>query len=110
MFTDPQIAWCGLTESEANEQGIDAKVVKFSWKASGRAVAIGRTDGVTKLLVDPESERILGMGIAGAGAGDLIAEGVLAIEMGADITDLSLTVHAHPTLAETIKEAAEQYK
>ncbi len=110
VYTDPQIAWAGLTETEAQEQGRKVKVAKFPWKASGRAVAIGRTDGVTKLLIDPESEAVLGAGIAGHGAGDLIAEGVLAVEMGADVTDLALTVHAHPTLAETIWEAAEKFR
>ena len=107
VFTDPEIAWCGLTQTEAKERGMDVKIARFPWTASGRAVAIGRTDGMTKLVADPGSGRILGVGIAGHGASELIAEGALAVEMAADIMDLSLTIHAHPTLSETIKEAAE---
>jgi len=109
VFTDPEIAWCGLTETEAQKRGMDVKIARFPWKASGRAVAIGRTDGMTKLIADPGSERILGAGIAGHGASELIAEGALAVEMAADITDLSLTIHTHPTLSETIKEAADAF-
>jgi len=107
IFTDPEIAWCGLTETEARDKGIDFKVTKFPWAASGRATTLGRNDGLTKLLIDPDTERILGMGIAGAGAGELIAEGVLAIEMAARASDLSLTIHPHPTLSETIMESAD---
>jgi dihydrolipoamide dehydrogenase len=109
VFTDPEVAWCGLTEAEAREQGREIKVSKFPWAASGRALTFDRTDGVTKLIVDPESERILGVGIAGHGAGELIAEGVLAVEMGATVEDLALCVHPHPTLSETLMEAAEAY-
>ncbi len=107
VFTDPEIAWAGLTETEAKAKNIDYTVSRFPWAASGRAATLGRSDGLTKLLVDPQTERILGVGIAGAGAGELIAEGVLAIEMGANATDLELSIHPHPTLSETIMEAAE---
>ncbi|MEO8447626.1 MAG: dihydrolipoyl dehydrogenase [bacterium] len=109
VFTDPEIAWCGLTENEAKEKNIEISVAKFPWAASGRALTIGRADGLTKLILDPRTERILGMGIVGPGAGDLIAEGVLAVEMGANATDIKLSIHAHPTLSETIMEAAEVF-
>jgi len=107
VFTDPEIAWCGLTETQAAADKIPVKVARFPWAASGRATTLGRSDGVTKLLVDPETERVLGVGITGPGAGELIAEGTLAIEMGATAKDLALTIHPHPTLSETIMEAAE---
>jgi dihydrolipoamide dehydrogenase len=107
VFTDPEIAWAGLTESEAKRRGIPHTVSRFPWAASGRAATLGRSDGLTKLVVDPRTEQILGVGIAGAGAGELIAEGVLAIEMGANATDIGLSIHAHPTLSETLMEAAE---
>ncbi len=106
-YTDPEIAWTGLTETEAKENGIDYEVAKFNWGASARALGIARTDGVTKLLVDPESRRILGAGITGVNAGELIAELVLAIELGANATDVGLTIHPHPTLSETVTFAAE---
>lgn len=109
VFTDPEIAWAGLTENLAKEKNIKFEVVRFPWAASGRATTIGRSDGVTKLIVDPDNERILGVGICGPGAGELIAEGVLAIEMGTNLTDLKLTIHPHPTLSETIMEAAEVF-
>ena len=109
VFTDPEIAWAGLTETEAAAQGIKVVIAKFPWAASGRAISIGRTDGVTKLVIDPESERVLGVGICGPGAGELIAEGVHAIEMGATAKDLALTIHPHPTLSETVMEAAEVF-
>lgn len=109
IYTDPEVAWAGLTATEAEEKGIDVEVAKFPWAASGRAMTLERTDGVTKLLVDPETERILGVGVVGAGAGELIAEGVLAIEMGANVTDLRLTIHPHPTLSETVMESAEVF-
>ncbi|MBS1551933.1 MAG: dihydrolipoyl dehydrogenase [Bacteroidetes bacterium] len=109
VFTDPEIAWCGLTEKEAKLKNIKVTVAKFPWAASGRAMTIGNTDGLTKLIIDPETERILGVGIAGPGAGDLISEGVFAIEMGANVTDLKLTIHPHPTLSETIMESAEVF-
>jgi len=109
VFTDPEIAWAGLTEADAEKQGIKVEVAKFPWPASGRAIAIDRTDGLTKLLIDPVTERILGVGIVGSGAGELIAEGVLAIEMGATASDVKLTIHAHPTLSETVMEAAEMF-
>jgi len=109
VFTDPEIAWCGLTETEARAQGIDIEVVKFPWGASGRATTLNRVDGLTKLIVEPQSERILGVSIVGSGAGDLIAEGVLAIEMGAVVKDLSMSIHPHPTLSETIMESAESF-
>jgi dihydrolipoamide dehydrogenase len=109
VFTDPEIAWCGLTEAEATERRIKVDVAKFPWTASGRALSFDRTDGMTKLIIEPETERILGVGIVGAGAGELISEGVLAIEMGATARDLAESVHPHPTLSETIFEAAEAF-
>ncbi|MGA7874316.1 MAG: dihydrolipoyl dehydrogenase, partial [Desulfoferrobacter sp.] len=109
VFTDPEIAWAGLTENEAKNKGIAHQVVRFPWAASGRAATLDRNDGLTKLVVDPQSERILGMGIVGVGAGEMIAEGVLAIEMGANITDIGLTIHPHPTLTETVMEAADLF-
>ena len=109
VFTDPEIAWAGLTETEAAKQGLKVTIAKFPWGASGRAISIGRTDGVTKLVIDPDSDRVLGVGICGPGAGELIAEGVLAIEMGATARDMALTIHPHPTLSETVMEAAEVF-
>ncbi|MEO6695933.1 MAG: dihydrolipoyl dehydrogenase [Ignavibacteria bacterium] len=109
VFTDPEVAWCGLTESEAKKQNINITVAKFPWAASGRAMTLGRIDGLTKLIIDTETERILGVGIVGPGAGDLIAEGVLAIEMNANATDLKLSIHPHPTLTETLMESAEVF-
>ncbi len=109
VFTDPEIAWCGLTETEARERGRTVEIARFPWGASGRAVTLNRTDGLTKLVIDPKSERILGVGICGVGAGELIAEGALAVEMAALATDLSLTIHPHPTLSETVMEAAEVF-
>ncbi|HLG33176.1 MAG TPA: dihydrolipoyl dehydrogenase, partial [Ignavibacteriaceae bacterium] len=109
VFTDPEIAWAGLTELQAKEKNMDVEVAKFPWAASGRAVTLDRSDGVTKLIVDNQTQRILGVGICGPGAGELIAEGVLAIEMAANVTDLKLTIHPHPTLSETLMEAAEVF-
>jgi dihydrolipoamide dehydrogenase len=109
VFTDPEVAWCGLTETEAKKQNRKVEIAKFPWAALGRALAIDRPDGLTKLVIDPDTERVLGVGIVGSGAGDLISEGVLAIEMGALATDLKLTIHPHPTLSETIMEAAEVF-
>jgi dihydrolipoamide dehydrogenase len=109
VFTDPEIAWAGLTETEAKEKSIKYVTAKFPWAASGRATTLGRSDGVTKLLIDPDTERILGVGICGPGAGELISEGALAIEMGANATDMKLTIHPHPTLSETIMESAEAF-
>jgi len=109
VFTDPEIAWAGLTENQAKEKGMKYEVAKFPWAASGRALTLDRSDGVTKLIVDPDTERIIGIGICGLGAGELIAEGVLAIEMGCNLTDLKLTIHPHPTLSETLMEAAEAF-
>jgi dihydrolipoamide dehydrogenase len=107
VFTDPELAWCGLTEGDARRQGREVTVTRFPWAASGRAITLDRTDGMTKLVLDPKTERVLGVGIVGAGAGELIAEGVLAVEMGANASDVKLTIHAHPTLSETMMEAAE---
>ncbi|HMO04125.1 MAG TPA: dihydrolipoyl dehydrogenase [Kiritimatiellia bacterium] len=107
VFTDPEMAWCGLTENQAKQDGRTVKIVSFPWKASGRATTLGRNDGLTKMILDPHTEQILGVGIAGVGAGELIAEGVLAVEMAARASDLKATIHAHPTLSETMMEAAE---
>ena len=109
VFTDPEIAWCGLTETQAQKDNREIKVAKFPWGASGRALTMDRTEGMTKLLIDPQTERVLGVGIVGVGAGELIAEGVLAIEMGALAKDIALTIHPHPTLSETIMESAEVF-
>ena len=109
VFTDPEIAWAGLTEAQAAEEGRKVVVSKFPWAASGRAITLDRVDGLTKLILDAETERILGVGLVGAGAGELIAEGVLAIEMGANATDLKLSIHPHPTLTETMMESAEVF-
>ena len=109
VFTDPEIAWGGLTETQAQKENREIKVARFPWAASGRATTIDRTEGMTKLIVDPQTERVLGVGIVGAGAGELIAEGVLAIEMGALAKDIALTIHPHPTLSETIMESAEVF-
>jgi dihydrolipoamide dehydrogenase len=109
VFTDPEIAWAGLTEHEAQASGRAVEVSRYPWAASGRAHALGRTDGLTKLLVDPESETVLGLGVVGTGAGELIAEGVLAIEMGCSARDLMEAIHAHPTLGETVAFSAENY-
>ena len=107
VYTDPEIAWCGLTEEEAKKIGRRIKVARFPWAASGRATTQDTNDGITKLLIDPETDRVLGVGIAGSGAGELIAEGVLAIEMAASASDIQLSIHPHPTLSETVMEAAE---
>jgi len=109
VFTDPELAWAGLTEAQANTDGRHVTVAKFPWGASGRAITLDRTDGLTKLILDPETERLLGVGLVGPGAGELIAEGVLAIEMGANATDLTLSIHPHPTLSETMMESAEVF-
>ncbi len=107
VFTDPELAWCGVTEEEAKEQGREVIVSRFPWAASGRAQSLARTEGVTKLIVEPKKQRVLGVGIVGSGAGEMIAEAVLAIEMGATARDLAESIHAHPTLSETLMEAAE---
>jgi dihydrolipoamide dehydrogenase len=107
VFTDPEIAWCGLTETAAAAAGQTVKVARFPWAASGRAATLGRSDGATKLLVDPDRGRVLGVGIVGPGAGELIAEGALAVETAMLAEDLALTIHTHPTLSETLMEAAE---
>jgi len=109
VYTDPQVAWCGLSEREAKEQGLKVKTARFPWSASGRARSMGATDGLTKLILDPETEQVLGMGIVGRQAESLIAEGVLAVEMGAVAQDLSLAIHPHPTLTETVGEAADVF-
>ena len=109
VFTDPELAWTGITEIEAREKGIKVEVAKFPWGASGRATTLDRNDGMTKLIIEPGTERILGVGIVGVGAGDMIAEGTLAIEMGAVVKDLELTIHPHPTLSETMMAAAEVF-
>ncbi len=109
VFTDPELAWAGLTEDEATKLGRPVEIAKFPWAASGRAMTLDRTDGLTKLVIEPGTERVLGVGIVGPGAGEMIAEGTLAIEMGAVASDLKLTIHAHPTLSETVMESAEAF-
>jgi dihydrolipoamide dehydrogenase len=109
VFTDPEIAWCGLTEAEARTRGVETRAVKVPWTASGRAVAMGRPDGLTKLVFEAASGRLLGVGLVGPHAGDLLAEGALAVEMGAVAEDLAGTIHTHPTLSETLGEAAELF-
>ena len=106
-YTDPEVAWMGLTETDAKQQGVAYEKASFPWAASGRALSIGRDDGLTKLLYDPATKRILGAGIVGTNAGELLAETVLALEMGADLDDIGLTIHPHPTLSETVCFAAE---
>lgn len=108
-YIDPEIAWCGLSEEQAREQGRKVEVARFNWGASGRNQTLGRRSGLTKLILDAESERVLGVGIVGESAGELISEGALAVEMAAVAEDLALTVHPHPTLSETIMEAAESH-
>ena len=109
VFTDPEIAWAGLTADEAKAEGVEHEVVTYPWAASGRAQALGITDGLTKWIVEPETGRVLGCGIVGSGAGELIAEATLAIEMGCEIRDITETVHAHPTLSETLMNAGEVF-
>jgi dihydrolipoamide dehydrogenase len=109
VFTDPEIAWCGLNETEAKEKKIPVSVARFPWGASGRAATLGKQDGVTKLVIEPDTGRVVGAGMAGDGAGELIAEGVLAVEMGALASDIALSIHPHPTLSETLMEAAEAF-
>jgi len=109
VFTDPEVAWAGLTETQAQNENREIKVAKFPWAASGRATTIDRPEGMTKLLIDPHTERVLGVGIVGAGAGEMIAEGVLAIEMAALAHDIAHTIHPHPTLSETVMNAAEVF-
>ncbi len=109
VYTEPQVAWCGCTERAAQEEGRDVDVARFPWSASGRAVTLGANDGLTKIVVDPETQAVLGVGVVGPDAETLIAEGVLAVEMGAVARDLADTIHAHPTLAETLGEAAERF-
>ncbi|MEZ4770868.1 MAG: dihydrolipoyl dehydrogenase [Caldilineales bacterium] len=107
VFTDPEVAWCGMTEMEAEERKRPVRVARFPWGASGRATTLGRSDGLTKLVIDSVDDRVLGVGIVGTNAGELISEGVLAVEMGATTADLELTIHPHPTLSETVMESAE---
>lgn len=109
VFTDPEIAWAGLTETQAEKEGREVNVAKFPWAASGRAMTLDRTEGMTKLIIDPGSERVVGVGLVGVGAGDMIAEGALAIEMAALAKDVALTIHPHPTLSETVMQAAEVF-
>ncbi len=109
VFTDPELAWAGLTENEAQQKGIAVEVMRFPWAASGRALTMDRTDGLTKLLIEPQTRRILGIGLVGAGAGELVSEGALAVEMAALADDLKLTIHPHPTLSETLMESAEMF-
>jgi dihydrolipoamide dehydrogenase len=109
VFTDPEVAWCGLTETQAEKEKREIKVAKFPWGASGRAITLDRPEGMTKLIIDPQTARVLGVGIVGVGAGELIAEGVLAIEMAALARDVAMTIHPHPTLSETVMESAEVF-
>ena len=110
IYTDPEVAWVGLTESEAKKNEIEYEKGEFPWAASGRAIAVGANQGKTKILFDPVTKKVLGVGIVGPSAGDIISEGALAIEMGADAVDVGLTVHPHPTLGETIGMAAEAFE
>ena len=107
VFTDPEIAWAGITEQEAKEQQLRVKVAAFPWAASGRATAEARNDGLTKVISEERTGRILGIGLVGSGVGEMIAEGVLAIEMAATVDDMAMSIHPHPTLSETMMEAAE---
>jgi dihydrolipoamide dehydrogenase len=109
VFTDPEVAWCGLTETQAKREGRKIKVTRFPWAASGRAVAVGRTEGLTKIIFDPETGQVLGVGLVGIHAGELIGEGVLAVEMAALAEDLASIIHTHPTFSETLGEAAEAF-
>ena len=109
VFTDPEVAWAGLTETQAQNENCEIKVAKFPWAASGRAITLDRPEGMTKILFDPQTERVLGVGIVGVGAGEMIAEGVLAIEMAALAHDVAATIHPHPTLSETVMNAAEVF-
>lgn len=109
VFTDPELAWTGLTEREARDEGLAIKVSKFPWAASGRALSLNRSDGLTKIIADEATGRVVGVGIVGPGAGELIAEATLAIEMAATVEDMGLTIHAHPTLSETVMEAADVF-
>jgi len=109
-YTDPEVAWVGLTENECKNQNIDYKKGMFPWSASGRALTIGRNEGLTKLLFDPKTKRVIGGGIVGTNAGDLISEIALAIEMDCDVSDIALTIHPHPTLSETVALAAEVFE
>ncbi|MHC4618886.1 MAG: dihydrolipoyl dehydrogenase, partial [Planctomycetota bacterium] len=108
-YTDPEIAECGLTEKQAQEKNRPVKVAKFPWAASGRAATMGQKVGLTKLIIDPDTQTVLGLGIVGTGAGELIAEGVLAVETGAKVSNIASAIHPHPTLSETIMEAAEVF-
>jgi dihydrolipoamide dehydrogenase len=107
VFTDPEIAWCGLTEAEAKAKGLEIAVRKMQWVGSGRAVAIGRTEGLTKIVFEKSTQRVLGVGLTGPHVGEMIAEACLAIEMGAVATDLAETIHPHPTLSETVGDVAD---
>ena len=109
VFTDPEIAWCGITEAQAQADGVEHEVAKFPWGALSRAITVDRPEGLTKLVLEAGTGRVLGVGIAGSGAGELIAEGVLAIEMGATAEDLKLVIHPHPTLSESVMESAEVF-
>lgn len=109
-YTNPEVAWVGVTETQAKADGISYEKAVFPWAASGRSLALGRDEGITKLLFDPSNERIIGAGIVGTNAGELIAEVALAIEMGCDATDIGATIHAHPTLSESVAMAAEAFE
>jgi len=109
VFTDPEIAWAGLTGEQAKREGRKVEVAIYPWAASGRGQALGRIEGLTKWLVDPDTERVLGCGIVGPGAGELIAEAVLAIEMGCEVRDITESVHPHPTFSETLMNAGEVF-
>jgi dihydrolipoamide dehydrogenase len=109
VFTDPELAWAGVTEESAKREGRPYEVAMYPWAASGRAQAIGRTEGLTKWIIDPDTEIVIGCGICGPGAGELIGEAVLAIEMACEVHDLAASIHAHPTLGETMMNAAEVF-
>jgi dihydrolipoamide dehydrogenase len=109
VFTDPEIAWAGVTAEQAKREGREVSIAQYPWQASGRAVALGRPDGLTKWIIDPETDRVIGCGVVGAGAGELIAEAVVAIEMGSTVRDIAESIHPHPTLSETLSFAGEVY-
>jgi dihydrolipoamide dehydrogenase len=109
VFTDPEIAWAGMTEADAEREGREVRISRYPWAASGRAQTMGRTEGMTKMIIDPDTERVLGMALVGIGAGELIGESVLAIETGCTVRDVTESIHPHPTISETVPQVGEAY-